>query len=105
MGSSRMPEFCQKEKRVGLHSAVFRELVLGPKGLGPTLWRKAAGTAKVRLAQASGRNLRLDENRRRNDEVAASWPALSRMDVYLRGRAYNLVSIRNLASSIAGANA
>src|SRR5215472_738035 len=49
MGSSRMPEFCQKEKRVGLHSAVFRELVLGPKGLGPTLWRKAAGTAKVRL--------------------------------------------------------
>ena len=45
-----MPEFCQKEKRVGLHSAVFRELVLGPKGLGPTLWRKAAGTAKVRLS-------------------------------------------------------
>src|SRR5215467_13985508 len=44
-----MPEFCQKEKRVGLHSAVFRELVLWPKGLGPTLWRKAAGTAKVRL--------------------------------------------------------
>src|SRR5215472_3474636 len=49
MGSSRMPEFWQEEKRVGLHSAVFRELVLWPKGLGPTLWRKAAGTAKVRL--------------------------------------------------------
>ena len=44
-----MPEFWQEEKRVGLHSAVFRELVLWPKGLGPTLWPKAAGTAKVRL--------------------------------------------------------
>jgi hypothetical protein len=45
-----MPEFWQEEKRVGLHSAVFRELVLLPKGLGPTLGRKGAGTAKVRLA-------------------------------------------------------
>ena len=48
-GNSRMPEFWQERKRAGLHSAVFRELVLWPKGLGPTLWRKAAGTAKVRL--------------------------------------------------------
>ena len=44
-----MAEFWLEEKRVGLHSAVFRELVLWPKGLGPTLWRKAAGTAKVGL--------------------------------------------------------
>src|SRR6516225_8792651 len=51
-GNSRMPEFWQERKRAGLHSAVFRELVLWPKGLGPTLWRKAAGTAKVRLGMS-----------------------------------------------------
>jgi hypothetical protein len=52
-----MPEFWQEGKRAGLHSAVFRELVLWPKGLGPTLWRKAAGTAKVGLEDQPGLKL------------------------------------------------
>ena len=37
-------------------------------------------------AEAGGRNLRLDEDRRRYEETTASWIASGGLDVYLRGR-------------------
>ena len=50
VGSSRMPEFQRHEKRVGLHSAVFRKSALQANGLWFTSSRKPARSAKVRLA-------------------------------------------------------
>jgi len=51
-----MPEFHRHEKRVGLHSAVFRKSALQANGFWLASPRKPARTAKVRLVEA---NLRL----------------------------------------------
>jgi hypothetical protein len=50
IGNRRMAEFPPKEKRVGLHSAVLRELMLGPKGLRIAVQRTTPGTAKIGLS-------------------------------------------------------
>src|SRR6266508_284611 len=49
-GNSRMPESPTLWKRVGLHSAVFREAVLQPLGLSLTHSTKCLWSAKDRLA-------------------------------------------------------
>src|SRR6266849_3816618 len=47
-----MPEFHRHEKRVGLHSAVFRKSALQANGFWLASPRKPARTAKVRLVVA-----------------------------------------------------